>query len=152
MDEDSSALRIDPEMVAGARNRLRLDWRTFAGLVLAVLTALALIALIRNTSTMLTRVGLGVLIALALDPVVGSIERRWHIRRGFAVAIVAVAVAGLAALLVGVLGPQAVDQARNFSQQLPETIDQLESLPVARTVHPPERGRRAGPGVGAPTA
>ena len=28
------------------------------------------------------------------------------------------------------LGPQAVDQARNFSQQLPETIDQLESLPV----------------------
>ncbi len=130
MDEDSSALRIDPETVAGARVRLRLDWRTFAGLVLAVLTALALIALIRNTSTMLTRVGLGVLIALALDPIVGSIERRWHVRRGFAVTIVAVAVGVLAALLVGVLGPQAVDQARSFSQQLPETIDQLESLPV----------------------
>ena len=101
-------------------------------------TALALIALIRNTSTMLTRVGLGVLIALALDPIVGSIERRWHLRRGFAVAIVAVAVGGLAALLVGVLGPQAVDQARSFSEQLPETIDQLESTAARRAVHPRE--------------
>ena len=101
---------------------------------------------------MLTRVGLGVLIALALDPIVGSIERRWHLRRGFAVAIVAVAVGGVAALLVGVLGPQAVEQARSFSRQLPETIDQLESLPARRGVHPREPGRRAGPGVGAPAA
>jgi predicted PurR-regulated permease PerM len=130
VEEDSSALRIDPELAAGARVRLRLDWRTFANLVLAVLAALALIALFRNTSTMLTRIGIGVFIALALDPVVGSIERRWHLRRGFAVAIVALCIAGVAALLVGVLGPQAVAEAREFSEQLPETIDELETLPL----------------------
>ena len=79
---------------------------------------------------MLTRIGIGVLIALALDPVVGSIERRWHLRRGFAVAIVAMAIAGVAALLVGVLGPKAVAEARQFSEQLPETIDELETLPL----------------------
>ncbi|MET0458317.1 MAG: AI-2E family transporter [Ilumatobacteraceae bacterium] len=130
MDEDASTLRIDPDLAAGARLRLRLDWRTFAYLALAVLTALALMALFRNTATMLTRIGIGVLIALALDPVVDSIQRRWHMRRGFAVAIVALAVFGLAALLVGVLGPRAVAEARKFSDQLPQTIDQLEDLPL----------------------
>ncbi|MET0908895.1 MAG: AI-2E family transporter, partial [Ilumatobacteraceae bacterium] len=130
MEENASALRIDPDLAAGARLRLRLDWRTFAYLALALLTALALMALFRNTSTMLTRIGIGVLIALALDPLVDSIERRWRMRRGFAVAIVALAVFGLAALLVGVLGPRAVAEARKFSAQLPDTIDQLETLPV----------------------
>ena len=130
MEDDASTLTIDPDLAAGARVRLRLDWRTFAYLALAILTALALMALFRNTSTMLTRIGIGVLIALALDPVVDSIQRRWHMRRGFAVTIVALAVMGLAALLVGVLGPRAVDEARKFSAQLPETIDQLETLPV----------------------
>jgi predicted PurR-regulated permease PerM len=36
----------------------------------------------------------------------------------------------LAALLVLVLGPRAVAEARQFSQQLPETVDQLEELPL----------------------
>jgi predicted PurR-regulated permease PerM len=130
VEEDASALRIDPDLAAGARLRLRLDWRTFAYLALAILTALALMALFRNTSTMLTRIGIGVLIALALDPVVDSIQRRWHMRRGFAVTIVGLAVLSLAALLVGVLGPRAVSEARKFSAQLPETMDQLETLPL----------------------
>ena len=51
-------------------------------------------------------------------------------RRGLAVAIVAVGVLGLAALLVLVLGPRAVEEARQFSDQLPETVDQLEELPL----------------------
>jgi predicted PurR-regulated permease PerM len=130
VEDDASALRIDPDLAAGARLRLRLDWRTFAYLALAILTALALMALFRNTSTMLTRIGIGVLIALALDPVVDSIQRRWHMRRGFAVTIVGLAVLSLAALLVGVLGPRAVSEARKFSAQLPETMDQLETLPL----------------------
>ncbi len=128
--EEGSALRIDPELAAGARLRLRLDFRTFAYLVLAILTALALIAVFRNTTTMLTRIGIGVLIALALDPVVDSIERRWHLKRGIAVAIVGLAILGVATLLVLVLGPRAVAEARQFSDQLPETIDQLEELPL----------------------
>ena len=46
---------------------------------------------------MLTRISIGVLIALALDPVVDSIERRLPGRRGLAVAVVAVVVLGVAA-------------------------------------------------------
>ena len=130
MQDDPSALRVDPEDVAGARLRLRLDYRTFVWIVVAVLGALALIALVANTTTMLTRIGIGVLIALALDPLVDKLQRRFSMRRGFAVLIVAVGIIALATLLVLVLGPRAVDEARQFSDQLPETVDELEELPV----------------------
>jgi predicted PurR-regulated permease PerM len=79
---------------------------------------------------MLTRIGIGVVIALALDPLTRSLQRRFELRRGTAVAIVAAAVAALAGLLIGVLGPRAVAEARQFSDQLPETLDDLESLPL----------------------
>jgi putative heme transporter len=130
VDDEASALRVDPESAAGARLRLRLDWRTFVWLALAVLAALALMGLFRNTTTMLTRIGIGLLIALALDPLVDKLQARWHMRRGLAVAIVALAILTLTGFLIGVLGPRAVAEARKFSDQLPDTIDQLEHLPV----------------------
>jgi predicted PurR-regulated permease PerM len=129
-DTEAAALRIDPEVAAGARVRIRLDWRTFAYLVTAILAALALIAVLRSTTTMLTRIGIGLVIALALDPLTRSLQRRFELRRGTAVAFVAAGVAALAALLIGVLGPRAVAEARQFSDQLPETLDELESLPL----------------------
>jgi predicted PurR-regulated permease PerM len=130
VSEDASALRVEPEEIAGARLRLRLDWRTFVWIVLAVLGALALLALVANTTTMLTRIGLGLLIALALDPLVDKLQQRFSMRRGLAVTVVAVGILALAALLILVLGPRAVGEARQFSDQLPETVDQLEDLPL----------------------
>ena len=130
VSDDAAALRVDAEEIAGARLRLRLDWRTFVWLVVAVLGALALIALFTNTTTMLTRVGLGILVALALDPIVDRLQARFHIRRGPAVAIVALGIIAVATLLVLVLGPRAVEEARQFSDQLPTTVDQLEELPL----------------------
>jgi len=130
VDQEESALRIDPDEAAGARLRLRLDWRTFVWLTLAVVGALALLAFFRNTTTMLTRSAVGVLIALALDPLVDRLQRRFSMRRGLAVVIVATAVIAVAALLVLVLGPRAVAEARKFSDQLPETVDELGRLPL----------------------
>ena len=46
-------------------------------------------------------------------------------------AIVAVGIIAVATLLVLVLGPRAVEQARQFSSELPATVDQLEDLPLA---------------------
>jgi len=109
-----------------------LDWKSFAYIVIAVLTALALFATVRHTQTMLTRISIGVLIALALDPVADAIERRFNTRRGLAVAAVAFLVLGVAALVVGVLGPRAVTEVRQFSQQFPETVGDLERLPLVR--------------------
>jgi predicted PurR-regulated permease PerM len=129
VQDEPSALRVEPDDVA-ARMQLHLDWRTFAWLVIAVLTALALLAIVRNTTGMLTRIGIGVVIAMALDPLVDAIVRRWRMRRGFAVAIVAAAIFVLAALLIVVLAPRAAREAGQFSDQLPATLDELEELPL----------------------
>jgi len=129
-DPGSSTLRLDAADIAGARRRLHLDWRTFAYLVGAILVAFAVLAVFRAASTMITRIGIGLLIALALNPVADAIQRRFHTGRGVTVAIVAAGVVGLTALLVGVLGPRAVDQARQFQDELPDTLAEMERLPL----------------------
>jgi predicted PurR-regulated permease PerM len=130
VDEETTPPLVDPDEAAGARLRFRLDWRTFVYLVAAIVGALALTAVIRGTETMLTRIGIGVLIALALDPLTNAVRLRFGVRRGVAVVIVASFVVGLAVLLIAVLAPSAVSEARKFSEQLPETVDELEGLPL----------------------
>ena len=129
VNEQAPAPPIDPEELAGARLRIRLDWRTFAYFVGALVGALVVIAVVRGTETMLTRIGVGVLIALALDPLTNAVSHRFGLRRGVAVAIVATFVFGLAVLMVAVLGPRAVAEARKFSEQVPQPS------------RPPARGR-----------
>ena len=79
---------------------------------------------------MLDPLGIGVLIALALDPLADALQRRLHPARGLAVTILAVGLLGLAGLLGVVLGPRAVAEAGKFSDQLPETLDEIEELPL----------------------
>lgn len=135
MAEPTSASTTDPSPLhstglPAVTERLRVDWRSFSYIVIAVLSGLAVVAIIRNTNTMFTRIGLGTLIALALDPVARAIDRRLGGRRGIAVAVVALGVAGVAALVVGVLGPRAVEEIRTFSEQFPATVGELERLPL----------------------
>ena len=110
--------------------RLRLDWRNGLYVVLAVVGALAVIAVISNSTAMLTRIGIGILIALALDPLADSLQRRFSLNRALAVTILAVGLLGIAGLLGVVLGPRAVAEAGRFSDQLPQTIDEIEELPL----------------------
>ncbi|WP_116999092.1 AI-2E family transporter [Desertimonas flava] len=125
---EPSPLRLDdaPQPLV----RWRLDRRSFVYIVVAVLMFLAALAIISGTSTMLTRIAVGVLIALALDPLANRLERRLGGRRGIAVAVLAALVLGVAALVIGVLGPRAVSEVRDFSEQFPETVGQLEDLPL----------------------
>ncbi|HSP28379.1 MAG TPA: AI-2E family transporter, partial [Ilumatobacteraceae bacterium] len=130
MNGEATPLRMDAEEAAGARVRIQLDWRTFVYLVAAVVAALAVIAVFSGTATMLTRVGVGLIIALALDPITKAVHRRLGVGRGLAAGIVGVAVLGLAAVFIGVLAPLAVEEAGQFSEQLPATLDELEQLPL----------------------
>ena len=125
-----SPLQIDPGRSRAVNERWALDGRSLLYVLVALLSVFALLAVITNSATMLTRISIGLLVALALDPVVDSIERRLAVRRGGAVIAVAVLVLGVAALIVGVLGPRAVNEIRQFSQQFPETVGELERLPL----------------------
>ena len=89
-----------------------------------------LVAFFRNVPDSLTRIGMGVLLAFALDPVVIRIEDRLRCSRVAAVAIVGTSVLALFALIVLIVGPPAVEQAERFGRELPETVEALYDLPL----------------------
>jgi putative heme transporter len=107
-----------------------LDWRSAVAVLIAVGAVLTAFALAGSAHQTLTWVAIGVLLSLALDPLVNAVERRLHARRGAAVAIVLgvfVVAVGLAVLL---LGPPALREAKSFSHDLPGVINRLGELPL----------------------
>lgn len=100
-------------------------WVTFA-----VLAAMAFLAILRIAGPALTQIAVGLVLALALDPLVVSIAGRLRLSRARAVAMVAVGIVALGALVVVFVGPPATRQASEFGRQLPATIAEFEKLPV----------------------
>ena len=94
---------------------------------MVALSGVAAIAASGIVTTMLVLAGL---FAFGLDPVVDRIEQRFNVRRGYAVALL---MGGTAVVLFGtiaLLGPQTVEQARSFQQDLPKVLDGLKDLPL----------------------
>ncbi|MEY4372841.1 MAG: hypothetical protein RL219_1610 [Actinomycetota bacterium] len=125
----------DPHVDAGAsadatRAMVQIDVRTSAWLLVFLLLGFALFAIARNAESMLTRVVIGVVLALALDGVVQRLRTRFGLRRSAAVGIVGAALLVLSMLILLVLGPPAVSQAREFSREIPETVEQFYDLPL----------------------
>lgn len=110
--------------------RAELEPRSLVHITVAVLVALAVFGLFRSARVVLTQIGIGLLLALALDPVVTAVRHRLRWRRPLAGAVV-----GGGALLVGLavlvlIGPPAVEQAQDFEQELPDTLQEFYELPV----------------------
>jgi putative heme transporter len=107
-----------------------LDWRSGAWIAGGLFVSFLLIGLLRNTPASLTRIGVGLLLAFALDPVVVRVRHRLGISRAGAVGLVSLGVAAVFAILVFVLGPPAIEQAEEFGRELPDTVEDLYSFPV----------------------
>jgi predicted PurR-regulated permease PerM len=107
-----------------------LDWRSGAWIAGGLFVSFLLIGLLRNTPASLTRIGVGVLLAFALDPIVVRTRHRLGISRAAAVGLVSLGVAAVFAILVFVLGPPAIEQAEEFGRELPDTVEDLYSFPV----------------------
>ncbi len=91
---------------------------------------------------MLTRVAVGVLLGVALSPLVAAVERRAGTSRGVAATIVGGGLVVFFGAVVLLVAPPAVEQASQFSRELPATVTELYSWPV---VGPRlERGDAAG--------
>ncbi len=73
------------------------------------------------------------LLAFALDPVVDVIEQRFGLHRGYAVAVLVLGVVVITAGTLAILGPQTVEQARGFQNDLPKVVDELDGLPLVGT-------------------
>jgi predicted PurR-regulated permease PerM len=109
--------------------RAELDWRTVAWILAAFVTLVAFTALVRAAGRPLTWIGVGTLLALALDPLVSRLEGRVG-RRSIAVGVVLAGFIAALLLLVAVFGPPAARQASSLSEDLPEAVADLEDLPI----------------------
>jgi predicted PurR-regulated permease PerM len=116
----------EPQVVQVAH----LDWRSGAWIAGGLFVSFVLVGLVRNIPDSLTRVGVGFLLAFALDPVVVRLRDRLGCSRPMAVAIVSLVVVAMFGLLVFILGPPAVEQAEEFGRELPETVESAYDFPL----------------------
>ncbi|MCA1844635.1 MAG: AI-2E family transporter [Actinobacteria bacterium] len=107
-----------------------LDWRSVLVVLAAFVGLIALTGLVRSVPRTTSALGIALILALALNPLVERAQRGLHVARREAVAAVLVLVGvvfGAVALLVV---PPGVRQARQLGTQLPDVVRQLDRLPV----------------------
>ena len=109
---------------------LRLKPGVFVHIVGGLLVAFAGFALLRSAPKALTTIAVGSVFALALDPIVGVIRRNWGWPRSRSVLLVAGGAIVLVVTVVVGMGPQAVDQARKVTSDVPQTVREFYDLPV----------------------
>lgn len=109
---------------------LVVDVRTSISVVITLLAAFALFAVARAASAMITLVAIGVVLALALDGVVRHLTDRFEMPRPVAVVCVAIGLFVVATAVMLLLGPPAIDQARDLGSRLPETVREFYDLPL----------------------
>ena len=79
---------------------------------------------IRRLYPVLTLLAVVLLLSIALEPVVRRLER-WGLKRGLAVALVALLMLGLMGVLVSSLVPMLVQQVQALAQSMPGRVEQL---------------------------
>lgn len=99
-----------------------------SGLTVAigVIIAIALATAIASISTVLMTVFLGLFLALGLDPAVAALERR-GIRRGWGIAIVAVAFVLVVVIIVVIVVPATVRQLAHLISDAPDAIEAIQA-------------------------
>jgi predicted PurR-regulated permease PerM len=117
---------------AGDGRHIVVDIDTWSFVVLAGAAALAvaLFAVNAAASAVLTGIGVGVLLGVALTPVVTATMRRWDTTRGSAVVIVGAGLSVAIAAIVLLVAPATIRQSREFSEELPSTVEKFYDWPV----------------------
>jgi predicted PurR-regulated permease PerM len=114
---------------AGAVRVVDLDWRSVAWVLGAFVSLLALTGVVRGARDTFTSAVIGLLLALALNPLVSAVQSRVG-RRAPAVALVLVGFLGAVVALLALLGPPAVREARELRKDLPRVVRQVDDLPI----------------------
>jgi predicted PurR-regulated permease PerM len=120
-----------------------LDPRSVAlvlGTFVAVVAFTGLLRSIPRTATALT---VALILTLALDPIVGAVQRHARVRRSVAVGLVLTGFATAVVLIALLLIPPAIRQGRNLGRELPRVAHDLGTLPIVgddlRKNHVPEK-------------
>ena len=104
---------------------IRFPVRTILAVLGIVLAAWALLQVIFITRQVLTWILVALFFAIALNPAVDWLQERGIRRRGYAVALTSLAVAGVITLIGWLVIPPLVDQVNEFARKVPDYIDDL---------------------------
>ena len=99
-------------------------------LLLSVVGLAVVTGFVRSIPRTATAAAVGTLLALALNPLVAACQRRLVVRRGVAVATVLAGLFSALILIITLLVPPAVRQARSLSADLPAVVQDLGQLPL----------------------
>jgi putative heme transporter len=108
---------------------VRLTAWSLAFVTLALLLAGAVFWLFDSATATITKVAIGIVLAVALDPLISALRRHGWSRPSAAIAV-GVGMLGLFGVVLSLLGPPAIDQAGHFEQQLPQTVEEFYTLPL----------------------
>jgi putative heme transporter len=107
-----------------------IDPRSYVVFIAAAAVAVALFSISSAAKDVLTGIGVGALVGVALSPVVSAVQRRWDTSRGSAVVLVGTGLTiGIAAVVL-LVAPAAIRQASDFSDELPDTVRDFYTWPV----------------------
>ena len=96
----------------------------------AAALAAAVWAIVTIAPDMVTKVAVGVVLGVALYPLSAAVQRRSGRSRIFAAGVVGGGVVVFFAAVILLVAPAAVDQASDFSEELPATVRELYSWPI----------------------
>jgi predicted PurR-regulated permease PerM len=99
-------------------------------LAAAAALAAAVWAIVTIAPDMVTKVAVGVVLGVALYPLSAAVQRRSGRSRIFAAGVVGGGVVVFFAAVILLVAPAAVEQASDFSEELPATVRELYSWPI----------------------
>lgn len=102
---------------------IEIPWRT----IIRVFAAIALLWLFLQLWTQVVVVFIAIILTLALDPLVGRLERRgWN--RGRSVLAVVTSLVAILALLLAIIAPPLVSQGASLVDNLPEYVEDFQGI------------------------
>ena len=104
---------------------IRFPVRTVFVVLGIIIGVFALLQVLLVTRQVLTWILVALFLAIALNPAVGWLQDHGIRRRGYAVALTSLGVAGVMGLIGWLVIPQLVDQVNEFAQKVPDYIDDL---------------------------
>jgi predicted PurR-regulated permease PerM len=104
---------------------IRFPVRTVFAVLGIVIALFALIQVILITRQVLMWILVALFFAIALNPAVDWLQEHGIRRRGYAVALTSLGVAGFITLIAWLVVPQLVDQVNEFARKVPDYIDDL---------------------------
>jgi predicted PurR-regulated permease PerM len=104
---------------------IRFPVRTVLAVLVIVIGVWALLQVILITRHVLTWILVALFLAIALSPAVDWLQEKGIRRRGYAVALTSLGVAGVIALIGWLVVPTLVDQVNDFARKVPDYINDL---------------------------